>query len=172
MHGEERRNGCERGVGDDGIGMGEGPVAVVGFHKVPKKVGLDELPIGGGAQLGHIPENHLGFVAVESGRGTAAVVIPEETDKIETDLGAGERRECCGHVDAGKLLPTGSPGPVVGGHDSGMVEGGLRPLARVKFARRLSGRGHDQKKGQNQRKDPFRVHERKHSGFDAEVEDN
>ena len=129
-----------------------------GFDEVPEEVGLDELTIGSGAEEIEIPEDHVGFVAIEGGRRPATVVVPENADEIEADLGTGKGAERFRHIGAEKRLPAGVAGTVVRARRA--LAGRPEPFGgreRVPARRRLRGGGLG-KKQQNQRKGRFHVH--------------
>ena len=158
MHGEQRGDRNEIRMGNDGVGVGKGPLAGGGFDEIPEEVGFDELAVGSGAEEIEVPENHVGFVAIEGGRWPAAVVVPEKADEIEADLGTGKGAELFGHVGAEKRQPAGMARTVVRARRA--LAGRPEPFGgreRVSAWRWLRGGGLDEEQ-QNQRKGRFHVH--------------
>ena len=112
----------------------------------------------GGAEEIEVPENHVGFVAIEGGRWPAAVVVPEKADEIEADLGTGKGAELFGHVGAETRQPAGMARTVVRARRA--LAGRPEPFGgreRVSAWRWLRGGGLDEEQ-QNQRKGRFHVH--------------
>ena len=101
--------------------MGEGPLVVGGLDEVPEEVGLDELAVGGGAETFKIAENHVRLVAIQGRGGAGPAFGPEKADEIEAELGSGQRVKLAVGNRTGQLLPTGTPGPVVGAAAAGAV---------------------------------------------------
>ena len=159
LHVEEGGDGDEAIDGDDGIGVGEGPLVVGGFDEVPEEVGLDELAVGGGAEGIEVAEDGGGLVCVGQVRGgcSAAALVPEEADEVEADLGAGEGVEFFGQGDGGEELAAGEVRTVVGVREA--CEGrprafGGRDRPRARLGRGERGEG----EGEKQRKKDLRVH--------------